>query len=292
MEPRSAGLSLTVAVLLAIAPVHAFAAEDIQLSVELDGKPILTGKKKAKNFSRQPVVWRDFNDVPLTPVDGFRVPSAQPRLMESTLKGKILVRLSAGALRAEVAGTELQLSRRFPGQDQWLVDSKWIDANTPVGRSAPVALVASLMGQAGGLPSLWQVGWTVETMVKPLPWAGPRKRVRSGAITAFEAFVAFAAFAALGALGALLGLVSLLVARRSGGKAWVRGTAVLAVLLSGVGLLALVFRSVFIYPWIPLVLVAVDSGIGFVAGVAAMVLAFRKRSIAEAAGAAVRPRER
>src|SRR5262245_5697894 len=111
-------------------PAPAWALRVISISVELDGKVVLSGDWGDSGYASPYLVWRYLRTAPLRPVQGFAVKPDPERPFEAVIRGKIRVKVQYGA---EAGASELKLERNNKFEEQWLIDSKWVEENGPPG---------------------------------------------------------------------------------------------------------------------------------------------------------------
>jgi hypothetical protein len=102
----------------------------ITMSVELDGKLILSATASDNGYAGPYTVWRYLKTRPMKPVTGFTIQPESERPLEAVLRGKLRVKVRYGA---EVAASELKLTRRREGDQEWYLDPTWVEQNGPPG---------------------------------------------------------------------------------------------------------------------------------------------------------------
>jgi hypothetical protein len=121
---------------IVITPGPAPAMRIIAMSVELDGKLILSATTGDNGHVAPYTVWRYLKTRPVEPVTGFTIRPASGRPLEAVLQGKLRVKVRYGA---EVAASELKLTRRREGDQEWYLDPTWVEKNGPPGDPAEEA---------------------------------------------------------------------------------------------------------------------------------------------------------
>ena len=116
-----------------ITPAPVLAVRVISIAVEQNGKTVLIGSDFDDGRPRPYTVWRYVMTCPLRPAPGLKVQPEPGRPLEAVLRGKILVSVTYGA---NVEASELKLTRRREGREEWLIDRSWVERNGPPGDPA------------------------------------------------------------------------------------------------------------------------------------------------------------
>jgi serine/threonine-protein kinase len=101
------------------------------------------------------------------PVQDLPLAEAAGRLCARSIRGELAAALDDWASRKVEPGARKHLQDLAILVDD---DERRNDIRRALARKGPdtAANIASAMGQAGGLPNLWQAGWVAETTLKPL----------------------------------------------------------------------------------------------------------------------------
>ena len=119
--------ALVCALFLALATTPTYAARLVHISIELDGKTVLSGHSSDDGFETPYIVWRHLKNAPLEPEAQLQLEPVPGETGKAVLRGKIAVDVQYGA---RIETDELPFTQVL---GKWHVDPAWVEANGPPG---------------------------------------------------------------------------------------------------------------------------------------------------------------